>query len=372
MNSINFLPFVLPLLIAGIGSLYALPRMIRYSIARNWYDQPGGRKTHTKPIPRTGGMAFIPLIALSILLAGWWQQELLSIGMWMGLVILYVTGVVDDLKGLRAGKKLVFQVLAAFALTMDGTRIVYLEGIGNLSLFWQYFVTVGLVVVLVNAYNLLDGIDGLAAGLAVFSSLIFMYVFWQRGDVGGCILAGATTGAYGAFLRYNFAPAKVFMGDAGSLGLGYLLAVMGLRSLHPSLEGELEFQVWQVLAIWSIALHDVLRVMAERGRKHGRIFKADRNHIHHKVLESGFSPPTAVGLIVLANGIAVGVALFLPHLEWYYALPALSLYFLLSIAIFRNLSWVNIRKEVRSLRQKRTLFKSDNPFFNRSFPSDPS
>lgn len=370
MNTYSIFICCLSTSIAFGANLLLLPMIIRVSIQKGWFDEPGGRKVHTNPIPRTGGIVLIPAmiggIAIAYLSIGLWPP----IGVLAGILLLYLGGAIDDLKGLSAYKKLALQIAAGLLLAADGWRISQLGPGPEFPLLLQYLLTVLSLVVIVNAYNLIDGIDGLAAGLGVLSGTVFIYLFYRAGDLQGFLISAGMTGTYAAFLFFNFSPAKIFMGDTGSMCLGFLLAILSIRLLDQSLAQNIAFSPWQCFAILSTPLYDILRVVIDRVRRKIRIFHAEKNHVHHLVLESGFSHRMAMLLILLANGISVWLALFRPDIEWYFALPAMSLLFLLAIAIFRNLAWYRIRREVSSLLTRSEDFKSENPFFENTFLID--
>lgn len=354
-------------LIAFAGNLFLLPVIIRISIRKGWFDEPGGRKVHVRPIPRTGGLILIPAmiggLGVGYISMGLWPP----IGVITGFLILYLGGAIDDLKGLSAYKKLAFQIAAGFLLAADGWRISQLGPGPEFPILIQFILTICSVVVIVNAYNLIDGIDGLAAGLGVLSGTVFIYMFYQTGDIQGFLISAAMTGTYAAFLFFNFSPAKIFMGDTGSMCLGFLLTILSIRLMEQPLSQNTAFSPWQCFAILSTPLYDIVRVVIDRIRRKIRIFHAEKNHVHHILLESGFGHRMAVLMILLANALAIWVALFRPDIEWYFALSTMSILFSLAIAIFRNLAWFRIRREVSSLLHRSEEYKSENPFFENTF-----
>ena len=152
------------------------------------------------------------------------------------------------------------------------------------------------------------------------------------------------------------------------MGLGFLLAALSIRLVAMDGNGT-GIQAWQALALLSTPAYDVLRVMVDRARRHGKLFRPERNHLHHIVIGQGISHRVAMLLIVLANGLVAGLALIRPDLQWYQAIPVMSLAFLLAVGIFRNLSWYRLRREANHLRTEMTPLSSENPFFDRSLLS---
>lgn len=358
------IPFhtLIPLIVAfGLSHLF-LPKVIRFSMEKGWVDVPDQRKVHLNAIPRTGGLVLVPAIGAAILLALLPQEMAQSLGLLGGLLVLYGTGLYDDLYGLPAIKKLFLQILAATFLVLSGWKVTELGGY-ELPMVMQYLLTVIGITAVVNAYNLIDGIDGLAGSLAVMAGMAFMWMFYQAQDSEGVVIAAAMTGAFGAFLIFNFAPARIFMGDAGSMSLGFLLAALSIRLLHNTSGDVATFQLWQPIAVLSIPLYDVIRVIVDRARRHGKLFRAEKNHIHHLLLENGLSHRASVTLILVGNGSMIFLSLLRPNIPTYVALPILTLVFLLGVALIRSLTWYKMKREQAQLDREQIRLGSDNPFF---------
>lgn len=373
MEALHLVTLSLALILAFGISIACLPFVIRLSKLKGWYDVPDERKVHKLAIPRTGGLVLIPAVMAALLLASLTLGGNQIYGLLLGMLLLYGTGLVDDFKGMGAKKKLLMQLLAASVMAIGGWRVKHLPGIPFLEeipLGLQYGLSLLLVVAVINAYNLIDGIDGLAAGLAILSGAVFAGLFIEEGDATGAFIALAMVGAFAGFLIFNFAPARVFMGDTGSMGLGFLLAALSIRFMNSGGENSGYFQAWQVVAILSTPLYDMLRVMVDRSLRHGKIFKAERNHAHHLLVNRGLSHRISMAMIIAANGSTIALALLRPDMDWFVALPALSLVFVLIISIFRNMVWYQARREALHLQQQLPSLKSDNPFFEKThFPS---
>lgn len=290
-----------------------LPRIIYISKKKRLFDLPDVRKKHKKPISRLGGMSFTPIIILTTLFMLFFEQRLDETASHprillfiCGLIVVYLLGAKDDLVGVTFRKKFVIQAIASLFIVGSGCYINNLYG-----LFGIYEIPVSLgvalsvlaVVFTTNALNLIDGADGLASGLSIVALLFFSYVFYEYGMWIYLSISMATVGALIPFFYYNFfhKSRKIFMGDTGALTLGYLLVFLMLRLIKspPPVEIVPSGHILLILSALCIPLFDAVRVMLSRicSRKHP--FSPDRNHIHHKVLDIGFSTKKTVLLIIV-------------------------------------------------------------------------
>jgi UDP-GlcNAc:undecaprenyl-phosphate GlcNAc-1-phosphate transferase len=300
--------------VAALATNLLVPPVTRLAIFLRALDHPGERKLQTGAVPRLGGLA----IALGIALGGGvaalscWERlsalvgrgELLALAVGSGLV--FLVGVVDDLIGVSAAKKFAFQILAGLLLVQAGWafQVLRLPGIGEidlgllgapLSLLWIVGVT--------NAINLIDGLDGLAGGVVTIIAVSFLGYATLQGNPGTVILMAAVAGACVGFLRHNWEPARVFMGDSGSLTLGFLLAG---TSLHSSLKAPAAVAILVPILALGVPVMDTLLVMAVRfldrpksrvADRFLRMFHADRNHLHHLLAHFGGNRSRIVGVI---------------------------------------------------------------------------
>jgi UDP-N-acetylmuramyl pentapeptide phosphotransferase/UDP-N-acetylglucosamine-1-phosphate transferase len=230
-----FLYPILSLLSALLVVNAVIPEVIRVAAAKGLFDVPGGRKGHAAPTPTAGGIAIF--MGVMVAAFGWGGSESLNTfqPLMLGMVVLFFLGLKDDLMGASAGFKLMIQLALAAVLVGGGMGLHAFWGMlgwHGLPLPLQYAASVLLVVLVTNAYNLIDGIDGLAGGIGLIASLCFGIIFMVRGEAAFAILAFALAGGLLAFLRYNFQPAKIFMGDTGSLVVGFLLSAMMLHLLE--------------------------------------------------------------------------------------------------------------------------------------------
>lgn len=288
-----------------------IPRILVISHKKRLYDVPDARKVHTMPVPRLGGLSFFPVILMSMFLVigfrlYFWDVNVsgLSFNMlyeylflFVGMTLLYLVGVCDDLVGVGYRYKFAVQIAAAFLLVLSGN---WFDSFGGLFGIYSVPVWVGvpftvfIVVYITNAINLIDGIDGLASGLCCIALSVLSVIFFLRGQYVYALLAICTLGILMPFWCYNvFGNAnrghKLFMGDAGSLTLGYVISFL---IIHMSVTNEVSPTLsnpYMVIAFSTVLvpLLDVIRVVLHRLREHKNPFLPDKNHFHHKLLRTG-------------------------------------------------------------------------------------
>lgn len=278
-------------------------------------------RTKGIPIPRSGGVGIVVAAVLALLLLGlaWVPvrslvrfsgEELRPIYL-AGLAIL-VLGVVDDIVRLRALPKLLIEIGVAVGLYYAGVRAnsVWLPfGIVELGHAVGLFFTVAWIVGITNAFNLLDGIDGAAAGSAIFALLAMFVASATLDQPLVALLAVSLAGATLGFLPYNFPPARIYLGDAGSLFLGFMLATLALKG---AAKGPALVAIAIPLVAFGVPVMDTLIAVVRRAARGAPIFKGDREHLHHRLLDIGLSPAQAVGILyVVCAAFALGSMLFL-------------------------------------------------------------
>lgn len=288
-----------------------IPRILVISHKKRLYDVPDARKVHTMPVPRLGGLSFFPVILMSMFLVigfrlYFWDMDTSSLSfnmlyeylfLFVGMTLLYLVGVCDDLVGVGYRYKFAVQIAAALLLVLSGN---WFDSLGGL--FGIYSVpawigmpfTVFIVVYITNAINLIDGIDGLASGLCCIALSVLSVIFFLCGQYVYALLAICTLGILMPFWCYNvFGNAnrghKLFMGDAGSLTLGYVISFL---IIHMSVTNEVSPTLsnpYMVIAFSTVLvpLLDVIRVVLHRLREHKNPFLPDKNHFHHKLLRTG-------------------------------------------------------------------------------------
>ena len=288
-----------------------IPRILVISHKNRLYDVPDARKVHTMPVPRLGGLSFFPVILMSMFLVigfrlYFWDMDTSSLSfnmlyeylfLFVGMTLLYLVGVCDDLVGVGYRYKFAVQIAAAFLLVLSGN---WFDSFGGLFGIYSVPVWVGvpftvfIVVYITNAINLIDGIDGLASGLCCIALSVLSVIFFLRGQYVYALLAICTLGILMPFWCYNvFGNAnrghKLFMGDAGSLTLGYVISFL---IIHMSVTNEVSPTLsnpYMVIAFSTVLvpLLDVIRVVLHRLREHKNPFLPDKNHFHHKLLRTG-------------------------------------------------------------------------------------
>ena len=305
----NYLFLAAGFIIAMLLGVILIPRILLISYKKKLFDIPDCRKVHKTPVPRLGGLSFFPafLIAVTLVIGG---RYLLSIGGTMsffdagpyllfilaGLTMLYLVGEADDLVGVGYKVKFLVQIIASCLMVLSGTwlhSLWGLFGVYELPAWIGMPLTVVMVVYITNAINLIDGIDGLASGLCAISLVVICVMFTLRDDFVLALTAFSTLGVIVPFWFFNVFGSerrghKLFMGDTGSLTLGYILSFLVLRMNFPAYPGA-DGSRDMVLALSTliVPLFDVVRVFLHRVRKHRNPFLPDKNHIHHKLLRTG-------------------------------------------------------------------------------------
>ena len=309
--SLNFSDFKFGLLtyvMAFVLTLIFIPPVIFMVKRFKLFDRPNARKEHIVPTPTFGGISIFAGMMVSLLFWFKFYNHPSIITFFLSMILLFGVGIMDDLKDLAARYKLVIEVGVATLLAVSGIRITSfggLFGINELHIMAQYIITVVAIVGITNAFNLIDGIDGLAGGLG-FMSLVTLGIFLTISkDLNYAIIAFALAGALLGFLYFNFNPARIFMGDTGSLMLGFVIAVlcvqlMKINSIHPTPVVP-NIYVF-TLGIVMIPVFDTLRVFGTRIWKGRSPFSADKTHIHHLITNKGFTHAFAARVICVFHG----------------------------------------------------------------------
>lgn len=299
----------------------AIPKIIRVAYRKQLMDIPGNRSSHTRKVPRLGGVAIYFAVAIT---SGIFSPEMIYKIHYFSaaLVLLFFIGLMDDLLIVAPRKKLVAQIISALMIVVGSdVRIESffgLFGIFELPYLLSVLFTMFVIVLLINSYNLIDGIDGLAGSVGILISLCFVFIFFRLFDYSTGLLAISLLGALLAFLYWNFSSTyKIFMGDTGSMVVGYLIAFMAIKFINLSSMPWVMIKSGPVvaMAILIIPLIDTLSVIIIRLMQKKSPFAADRNHIHHRVMRLGFNHMQTTMIICTANLILILFAYSIRHMD---------------------------------------------------------
>lgn len=321
---------------ALVISVAATPLSI--SLAKKWgaIDYPGSRRVHQKPIPRLGGIAIYLAFWMAAAITQTWDQTLW--GLFAGSTLILLVGIWDDIRGMRPLVKLLWQIAAAaillfFGFSVPTISLPFLEPIklGSLGLGLIIFWVVGLV----NTVNIADGLDGLAAGICFGAALL---LFWSANNIHNVPAAHWTLALAGAslgFLFFNFHPARVFMGDSGSMFLGYIIGGISIAGL---LKTATILGLVFPLLVLGMPLTDLTFAIIRRKLKGRPISTADRGHLHHRLLDAGLTQRQAV-LLMYVMSACFGITAILGasgYWVWAVALLLANFALLISILLRRN------------------------------------
>lgn len=307
--NVNILLYLGCCVLSLLVGLAFIPAVLKYCKKHGLYDIPGDRHVHTVKVPRLGGVVFLPgmLLAFLVMIVTFSisndydatiHVSLWSVMFFVGLAVVYATGLVDDVAELKAGTKFMMQILAASIMPLAGLYFNNLYGfcgIHEVSIWVGAPMTVLAIVFINNAINLIDGIDGLSSSLSILALCGFIFLFHTDGlNLYGMLIAGLI-GVLLSFIPYNlFGNAekgtKIFMGDSGSLTIGFILGFLVVKysCCVPQLEYS-ENRIIMALALIAVPILDVFRVMLSRVRDHVSIFSPDKRHIHHKLMRAGYT-----------------------------------------------------------------------------------
>ncbi len=285
----QFLP-TLSFALALILGLFLTASIIDLAHKMQLFDGNNHLKIHVEKVASLGGIAIFSSFWIATLLTS--QADGFEGGQYLfvGSFILFLTGVKDDLVHIQAIKRLVIQIGVASLLFLGGVQLTYLPGTDVLlPLPISYLATIFLMGAIVNSYNFIDGVNGLAGGLALIASLAFSLLFFKAGAVGLGIMSLALAGAVLGFLRFNFGKARIFMGDNGSTFIGIMVSFFCVSFLQPQLQAGLAEPLSPVilLAILIVPLADLVKVVLSRLSRKQSPFIGDRNHIHHLLENRG-------------------------------------------------------------------------------------
>ena len=348
---------LLAFLISGLFIRYAIPVIVRIAKVKKIYDMPNGRTSHQTPTPRLGGVGvFLSVLLISLLIVDISKfsqfQYILA-----GSIILFFIGLKDDILSISPWKKLGGQLLATFFIVFFAnirlTSIHGFFGLNDLSYIQSVIISFFVMILIINAFNLIDGVDGLSGSLAIVSFTALGTWFYLNKSYEIAIICASMIGSLGAFLLFNIwaKRRKVFLGDTGALFIGYLLAIfiISFCEMNTTINVVMPIQSVPVIAfcILIVPLLDTARIFLVRILQGRSPFSPDKNHIHHYLLDLGLNHLQVTTILVAANIFFIILAYFLQNLNIYLltGIIVLTALTLSSIPVFiyekraRNLPW---------------------------------
>lgn len=307
MNNIdmNTITLIAAFLLAGIISFAATPLVKVFATKVGAIDVPkDNRRMHKSPIPRLGGMAIFLGFICSML--AFCDITFEMRGILLGCIVIVLLGLVDDIVQLKARYKLIGQIIAAIIPLFYGVRI---EMFSNIFTNESPYISLGIlsipitiiwIVGVTNAVNLIDGLDGLAVGVSAISSLSLLFIALFIAEPTVAIVMAALTGGCVGFIPYNFNPAKIFMGDTGAMFLGYILATISITGF---------FKFYAIISflipflILGLPIFDTLFAIIRRLAKGQSPMTADRGHLHHRLIDMGFSQKQTVAILYIVSAL---------------------------------------------------------------------
>lgn len=349
----------------SMGVTYLVtPFVIRMAVRMGAVDQPSERKVHREPVPSLGGIAIYLGLISGIFIQlfktnGQLEGNLDLWGIIFGATFILLIGVIDDVFDVRPWVKLIGQIIAGLILISVGVRIEFIGnpfgGIISLTTYLMIPLTLLWVVGMINIINFIDGLDGLAAGIAGISAISIMIMAYLTGRTEVVILCIALTGSSFGFLKHNFNPAQIFMGDSGSMLIGFMLGALTVQGVIKSVAS---IALIVPIVIMAVPIFDTFLAIIRRLIRGQPVYEADRDHIHHRLIREGFSHRQTVIVIYIWSIFLSGAALVLNfamvplRIFVYLILAALSLFFARYIGVFE---WLEERANIyRERRNNKT------------------
>jgi UDP-GlcNAc:undecaprenyl-phosphate GlcNAc-1-phosphate transferase len=310
---------------------FAIPVLIRVAELKHLYDEPDERKSHKARIPTLGGIGFFSgfVMASAVCVPAFADSPFQY--MVAAFIVIFMVGMKDDIVGLSPLKKLIGQLMASFAVIYLGnlqiSSMYGIMGIDALPPHFSLLLTYFTFLVIINAFNLIDGVDGLAGSIGMLVSGVLGTYFLYTGELLYAVMGFAMAGGLAAFLIYNISPARIFMGDTGSLMVGLVNAILAVKFIEVAGNPAGKLPVTSVpivaIAILIMPLFDTLRVFAIRMMNGRSPFSADRNHIHHYLLELGLNHKQTAVVMVMINAGYIVLAFVLQDIGSAYLLSAI-------------------------------------------------
>ncbi len=335
----NWLLYLAGFFISFAVSMLTTPLAKKISYKLKAIDYPKSRGLNKEPMPRMGGLAIFLGFIITVSILSFFIPEFHTrqfLGFLIGGIIIVILGIFDDIYELTAKVKFVAQLLAALVVVYSGTRIDVI-----MWPFWQYlkplssFITIIWIMGLINAVNLIDGVDGLAAGVSSIASLCLMVLCLISGSTLAVTLTAILAGSCLGFLPRNFSPAEIYMGDTGATFLGYVLAVTSCIGVYKSYA--ILSVIISILAV-ALPIFDTLFAMLRRAIKRQSLMLADRGHLHHRLIDSGYSHKQAVIILYILSFFSAIIAILIA-IQNYKATIVVFIFFailILMIYVYKN------------------------------------
>lgn len=364
-----FFMFVIVFLITS----FSLSRIRKVSNKLGHFDAPNDRSSHTDFVPTLGGVSFYISLVVFFFFSNFYNINDTSLSIILAITIMFLVGLTDDLKDLTPSIKFLGQLLALSILIIQSDyRILSFHGflgIYELNMFFSVSISMFLILAFINAFNLIDGIDGMSSITGIVISACFGFLFYKLQLFFFMFISVAVISMLLAFLRYNFSPRKkIFMGDTGSLVIGLVLGLLTLKLLTLQSETFSALAVHRselpllLLIILIVPAFDLCRVSFIRLRKRVSIFSPDRNHIHHLLIDSGLSHKKASILSGLTNLIvAIAMYLSIQHLGLLFSFLFLVLFILACFVLFFLIT--NNRENLRKKAKIKHIIQNIANFF---------
>lgn len=346
------------IIIAYLITFFLLPLVIRIADDKKLYDLPDERKTHVHEVSSLGGIAIFAGLILSLLLVSDFTNYNSELQYFTAaFFIIFLLGLIDDIFFLKAWKKILGQTLVTLMLTLKGhlliTNLHGFFGIYQLSYIESIYISFFTITLLINSFNLIDGVDGLAGSIGFISCLLFGTFFLMNNVIPYAVMSFCMCGALLAFLMYNFPPAKIFMGDSGSTIIGLMASVLAIRFVEsPSIQTGLFVQSTPAIAFGFllIPLLDVLRVFAIRIYKKQSPLSPDRNHLHHLLQNKGLTHTEVTITLLTAQFSFAGLCLLIKNLDVNLAVAIQFLVYFSSVFILKQ--FIPVRKKLHIVRDE--------------------
>lgn len=335
------LDIIFSLITAFFISFLAIPRLIEFAHKLKVFDNGGDRASHEGSTPFFGGIAIFTGVICSLLF--WADIEDIQYIL-VSILIVFIVGLIDDLRQITAFKKLIGQIIATLILIFFGDLQIDsmhgVLGVYDLPIWISTLFTIFVVIVITNGFNLIDGVDGLAGGVGVIATSCFGFVSVMIGQNDMALIAFTLSGALIGFLKYNYYPARIFMGDTGSLVVGMILSVLAINTIKFGLITE-DFKLPNkgpliAIVFLAIPLFDSLRVFIVRTSKGVGAFRPGRDHIHHALLDLGFGHKRTALILYFISALLIFGSYFLLELNVNLSIAILALfsYFILLIPFY--------------------------------------